>query len=252
MKIAMISDLHSNIEALNRTLDHIAARGIDDIVCLGDVVGYGPNPIEVIDIVKEKCRYTIMGNHDEAMIKGPTGFSTLARGAIEWTKSAMKVTLFNRDEMQVRWDYLENLPTRHEEEDFLFVHGSPREPTTEYIFEAEAAHGPSEKWGQIFGAVPRALFVGHTHLPCVIEDDLKAFKASDIDHKYKLGDKKAIINVGSIGQPRDGDSRSCYVEFDGSTVTFHRVPYDFKLTKEKIEAIPELDNRLGARLVEGY
>lgn len=252
MKLALISDLHGNLEALHGVLDHIAQRGIDDIICLGDVVGYGPNPVEVIDIVREKCRVTIMGNHDEAMLRGPVGFSTIARGPIDWMKTLMKVTLFNRDEMQVRWDFLENLKARHEEGEFHLVHGSPREPTTEYIFQAEAAHGPSSKWTEIFSAFPKALFVGHTHLPCVIEEDLQAYRASEIDHRYELGEKKAIINVGSVGQPRDGDNRSCYVEFDGSVVTYHRVSYNYKLTKEKIEAISQLDDRLGARLVEGY
>lgn len=252
MKLAIISDLHANLEAMETVMDDIASRGIDDIVCLGDVVGYGPDPIQVIDIVREKCRFILMGNHDEALIRGPVGFSTIARGAIDWTKSAMKVTLFNRDEMQERWDFLEKMPLRHDEEEFHFVHGSPREPTTEYIFQAEAAHGPSQKWTEIFASFPKALFVGHTHLPCVIEEDLNGHKASEIDQRYVLGEKKAVINVGSIGQPRDGDNRSSYVVFDGSTVTFHRVPYDFKRTKEKIEAIPALDNRLGARLVEGY
>ena len=252
MKIAIVSDIHSNLEAFETVLDHIASRGIDEILCLGDVVGYGPNPIECIDIVREKSRFVIMGNHDEAMVKGPIGFSTIARGAIDWTKTVMKVNLFNRDQMQGRWDYLEKFPLRKREEEFLYVHGSPREPTTEYIFQAEAAQGPSQKWTEIFSAFKRAVFVGHTHLPCIIEEDLKNYKPSEIDGKYRIGKKKAIINVGSVGQPRDGDNRACYVEFDGSETLFHRVPYKFEVTKEKIEAVPELDNRLGARLAAGY
>lgn len=252
MKVAIISDIHSNLEALGQVLDHIAGQSVEGIICLGDVVGYGPDPVKCIDIIQEKCRFIVMGNHDEAMIKGPIGFSSIARGAIEWTKSNMKITLFNRDDMQPRWDFLENLPLRQMEEEFLFVHGSPREPTTEYIFEAEAAHGPSAKWEEIFAAVQKAVFVGHTHLPCVIEEDLETHRPEDGSATYTLGEKKAIINVGSVGQPRDGDNRACYVTFDGKVVSYHRVPYDYQRTKEKIEAVPELDNRLGARLVEGY
>jgi diadenosine tetraphosphatase ApaH/serine/threonine PP2A family protein phosphatase len=94
--------------------------------------------------------------------------------------------------------------------------------------------------------------VGHTHLPCAIEEDLKTFRPEDDAGSYTLGEKKVIINVGSVGQPRDGDNRACYVTFDGKVVTYHRVPYDYQRTREKIEAVPELDNRLGARLVEGY
>ena len=218
----------------------------------GDVVGYGPDPIKCIDMILGKCRFIVMGNHDEAMIRGPVGFSSIARGAIDWTKSVMKLSLFNREEMQPRWDFIENLPLRQDEEEFLYVHGSPREPTTEYIFEAEAAQGPSEKWDEIFAAFKKAVFVGHTHLPCVIEEDLKTFRPVDTVEKYTIGQKKAIINVGSVGQPRDGDNRACYVTFDGKVATFHRLPYDFSRTREKIKAIPELDDRLGDRLVEGY
>ncbi len=252
MKLAIISDIHSNIEALRKVLDDIANRGLSEILCLGDVVGYGPDPVECTDLIKEHARFTVMGNHDEAMIKGPIGFSAIARGAIEWTKQSMKISLFNRDEMQPRWDYLEKLGLRQTEDEFLYVHGSPREPTTEYIFEAEAAHGPSKKWEEIFAAFKQACFIGHTHLPCVIEEDLKTFRPVEQDASYTLGDKKAIINVGSVGQPRDGDNRACYVEFDGKKSIFHRVAYEFEKTKEKIEAVPELDDRLGARLVEGY
>ena len=252
MKIAIISDIHSNLEAMNQVLADIANRGLEEILCLGDVVGYGPDPVKCTDLVREHARFTVMGNHDEAMVKGPIGFSAIARGAIEWTKTNMKISLFNRDEMQPRWDYLEALPFRQTEDEFLYVHGSPREPTTEYIFEAEAAHGPSKKWEEIFAAFSRACFVGHTHLPCVIEEDLKTFRPVESEESYTLGKKKAIINVGSVGQPRDGDNRACYVEWDGKVATFHRVEYDFMKTKEKIEAVPELDNRLGARLVEGY
>ena len=252
MKIAIISDIHSNLEALSKVLEDIAAKGIEEILCLGDVVGYGPDPVKCTDLVKKVCRFTVMGNHDEAMIKGPIGFSAIARGAIDWTKTTMKLTLFNRDEMQPRWDFLEKLPLRQKEEEFLYVHGSPREPTTEYIFEAEAAHGPSKKWEEIFAAFKTAVFVGHTHLPCVIEEDLKTFRPVQTTETYTLEGKKAIINCGSVGQPRDGDNRACYVTFDGKTATFHRIPYEFLRTKEKIEAVPELDNRLGARLVEGY
>ena len=252
MKIAIVSDVHSNIEALDKVLEDIASRGIEEILCLGDVVGYGPDPVKCTDLIRQHARFTVMGNHDEAMVKGPIGFSAIARGAIDWTKQNMKISLFNRDEMQPRWDFLEKLELRQTEGDFLYVHGSPREPTTEYIFEAEAAHGPSKKWEEIFAAFSKACFVGHTHLPCVIEEDLKTFRPVETDETYELGQKKAIINVGSVGQPRDGDNRACYVEFDGKTVTYHRIAYDFETTKQKIEAVPELDDRLGARLVEGY
>ena len=248
MNIAIVSDIHSNLEAYEKVLEHIAAKGIDEILCFGDVVGYGPDPIKCIDLTRDKCRFIVMGNHDEAMLQGPIRFSPSAEGAIDWTRETMKKTLFNQDDMQPRWDFLENLPLRQSEDEFLYVHGSPRNPTTEYIFQAEAAYGPSQKWEEIFAAFKQAVFVGHTHMPCVIEEDLKTYRPLKTTETYTLGKKKAIINVGSVGQPRDGDNRACYITFDGKVATFHRVPYDFNRTKEKIEAVPELDDRL----LEGY
>jgi diadenosine tetraphosphatase ApaH/serine/threonine PP2A family protein phosphatase len=249
---AIVSDLHSNIEALTNVLADIESLGIDDIVCLGDVVGYGPNPLECTDMIMDRARVTLKGNHDEALVHGAYAFNLRAQKAIEWTRDQLKPGFFSGSAVRRRWEYLTNLPLRHEEGPDLFIHGSPRDPTNEYILSTEIGFGPTEKFEEIFEQFERMLFVGHTHMPCIITNDYETKTSSELENKWVYpGKGKVIVNVGSVGQPRDRDNRACYVVVDGETVNWRRVEYDVPTTVAKIDAIAQLDAALGARLKEG-
>ncbi|MDF1663475.1 MAG: metallophosphoesterase family protein, partial [Planctomycetota bacterium] len=122
-RYAVISDIHSNIEATSAVLDDIYSRGIDDIICLGDVIGYGPSPIETLDIIMDTVRICLMGNHDEAILKGAKSFNPVAREAIDWTREALREG--EPDEVKKRFNYIENMGLKWQTNGLYFVHGSP-------------------------------------------------------------------------------------------------------------------------------
>ena len=132
MKRALISDIHGNYEALTAVLEFIGTIEVDEIVCLGDIIGYGPDPIRCLDLVMENCQMTILGNHDQAAIFDPEGFNPVAMRAIFWTREQLEKEVGEKADL--RWDFLGELPRRHDEGKFLYVHGSPRDPTNEYVF----------------------------------------------------------------------------------------------------------------------
>ena len=135
------------------------------------------------------------------------------------------------------------------EPEFLFVHGSARNPLNEYVFPEDIYN--QRKMERIFTLVEKYCFQGHTHIPGVFTEDLNFLAPEEIDFEHKLGDKKSLVNVGSVGQPRNGDNRSSYVILNDKHITFRRVEYDFGETARKIYAIPDLDNFLGDRLRDG-
>jgi predicted phosphodiesterase len=242
---AIISDIHGNFEALQKVLADIKSQGIEEIYCLGDIIGYGPNPCECIDAVSD-TQLCLLGNHDQAALFDPEGFNAGAERAIFWTRKMLEDNTKGSDE---RWDFLGELPRIKREEDFMYVHGSARNPLNEYVFPEDIYN--QRKMERIFGLVDKYCFQGHTHIPGVFTEDLNFVAPEEIDFTYQLGDQKALVNVGSVGQPRNGDNRSSYVVLDGQTVTFNRVEYDFDTTAEKIYDIPDLDNFLGDRLRDG-
>jgi diadenosine tetraphosphatase ApaH/serine/threonine PP2A family protein phosphatase len=132
----------------------------------------------------------------------------------------------------------------------LFVHGSPRRPMHEYLFPDEG-EASMTRLTEVFDLVNHVCFVGHTHLPGVFTETLEFFTPTQVGHRYTVGDRKVIVNVGSIGQPRDLDPRACYVTVDGREIRWHRVPYDHATTMEKILATKVLDEFLANRLAEG-
>ena len=136
----------------------------------------------------------------------------------------------------------------------MFIHGSPRDPTNEYILATEIGFGPTEKFEEIFAGFERMLFVGHTHMPCVITDKYETKTSTELENKYvypDMADQKVIVNVGSVGQPRDRDPRACYVVVDGDTISWRRVEYDVEKTVARMDSIAQLDAALSARLKEG-
>ena len=148
-------------------------------------------------------------------------------------------------------EFLCELPRTVREGDLLFVHGSPRGPTNEYVFPEDIQN--TKKMEKLFSLVPHLCFQGHTHVPGIFTSHYSFLTPIEIVTGYSVADssQRLMINVGSVGQPRDGDSRSCYVIYDGDVVKFRRVEYDVERTVREIEAEPELDNFLGYRLREG-
>lgn len=245
---AIISDIHGNLEALEAVLAEINAQSnIDDLFCLGDIVGYGPNPRECVDLVMERADVTILGNHDQAALFDPEGFNAGAERAIFWTRSTLESD--RTDVNERRWEFLGELPRMRREEDVLYVHGSARNPLNEYVFPEDIYN--QRKMERIFALVDKYCFQGHTHIPGVFREDLSFLSPDEVDSQFEFGDAKTLINVGSVGQPRDGDNRAAYVLLDGTTVHFKRVSYDFEKTIAKIYPIQELDNFLGDRLRDG-
>jgi len=244
---AIISDIHANLEALESVLADIRSQGITEIFCLGDVIGYGPNPCECIDLVMQRCQMTLLGNHDQAALFDPEGFNASAERAVFWTRKALESGSGPKAER--RWEFLGELPRVHRDGQFLFVHGSARNPLNEYVFPEDIYN--QRKMDRIFSLVENFCFQGHTHIPGVFTEDLNFLAPEDIDFRYELSGRKVLINVGSVGQPRNSDPRSSYVVVDGNTVQFRRVPYDFSKTQQKIYDNPDLDNFLGDRLAEG-
>ncbi len=271
---AIISDIHGNLEALEAVLADIDRRGIEQIVCLGDVIGYGPNPRECLDRVIERCSLCLMGNHDHAVLYEPTNFNQIAERAAYWTREMLE-TDPQRDRRNRRWAFLGKLPMRHKRNDVLFVHASPRRPINEYIFPEDVFTNPQKVTANFERLDARLCFVGHTHQPGVFLDDPYFDPPHELPDApfYVIEDERAIINVGSVGQPRDRDPRASYVVVyerddeadDGGAeslvqaalscsikqIEFVRLEYDIDTTVNKIIAEPMLDDMLGHRLYEG-
>lgn len=270
---AIISDIHSNLEALQAVLGDIDERGIKDVICLGDIVGYGPNPKECLDLVRERCRVTLMGNHDHALLYEPTNFNLPAERACYWTREVME----NEPDSELRnqrWKFLGELPVRVKERDVLFFHASPRRPMNEYIFPEDVFTNPQKVMANFDRLDARLCFVGHTHQPGVFVDDPYFDPPNELPDSpyYEVEEERAIVNVGSVGQPRDRDQRASYVVVHRTqdalqtgteslvatalscsveTVEFVRVDYDVETTVRKILEQGALDDLLGTRLYEG-
>jgi len=249
MKLAILSDIHSNLAAITAVLADVDAQGVDKIICLGDIVGYGPQPRECVDLAMQRFDVSILGNHDQGAMFDPEGFSRGAERAIFWTREQLEQTGGDAEAAARRWRYLAEMPRKHLEDRLLFVHGSPRNPLNEYVF-PEDVHN-ARKLEKIFALVNRACFLGHTHVPGIFTEGGRFLYPADIGDVYTLGKDRVMINVGSVGQPRDGDTRSCYVLLEDETLAFRRVEYPVEQTAEMIRAVPELDDFLAQRLTEG-
>lgn len=251
VSIAIVGDIHSNIEALTRVFEDMDARGITRIVCLGDVIGYGPNPRECLQMMFAS-EVAVMGNHEEAVMFYGEDFNPKARASLEWTKDQLNSADYERTENYDLWNFLGTMQQIVEDGDVMYTHGSPRVPTREYVVPADIRN--TEKMAGIFDLIQKVCFIGHSHIPHVFTSDMKhaspeALKGA-IDLR-KLGDRKILINAGSVGQPRDGDPRLSYLTFDGNIVRFHRLDYDHQSTVDKIYAEERIPNFLADRLLVG-
>ena len=252
---AILSDIHGNLEALLAVLGDIARAGVDSIYNLGDITGYGPDPLLCIDVSRDMA-IVLQGNFDNAVFTGPEGFSTYPEQSINWTKQLLESSAHDAAAQRRRIEFLKDLPSSHAEGNVVYVHGSPGHVgfapgyeayRNEYVFPEDICNRKKmERLGRQFEHV---CFNGHTHIPGIhIErgpDDWQFLSSVECGDGFKLDDRKVICNVGSVGQPRDGDWRASYVLFDGTTVTFRRVEYDIEATINKIYAVPEAGRLLG-------
>lgn len=227
MKYAIISDIHSNYEAFVSVIEEIKNEKVDKIFCCGDIVGYGPNPNECVDMIKHHSIISVLGNHDVAVLDKVdlSWFNKDARDAIVINKKLLSFENFK---------FLDKLSTSFMENDFLFVHGSPRDNIYEYLLDLNSLKINVKFMKQ------KVCFCGHTHCPFIYSFDTETekgevFYSDEVVFEIEKS-KKYIINVGSVGQPRDQDSRACYVIFDlkESTIKFNRVKYNINLTQKKM------------------
>ncbi|MGQ0553706.1 MAG: metallophosphoesterase family protein [Planctomycetota bacterium] len=249
-RFAIISDLHSNIEALSAVLSRLQREKVERILCLGDVVGYGPDPEHCIDMVMERCALTLCGNHDEALVRGAHDFNPVARQVIEYNRRLLRPTLLSGSARRARWRFIEQLPVSHREGEWLMFHGSPRDPIHEYIMKTDVIFVP-DKIRDIFRHLDGPCFVGHTHFPGVFTEDLQFRDPGQLDYHYEWKGEKAVINVGSVGQPRDGDPRASCVIVEDQLVRFLRTDYDIATVQRKIYDNPNIPDLCAARLEIG-
>jgi diadenosine tetraphosphatase ApaH/serine/threonine PP2A family protein phosphatase len=246
-RFAIVSDLHSNLEAFEAVLRRIEQLAVAEVLCLGDVVGYGPDPLPVTLLVMKTCKWTIQGNHDWGLFHELDDFNPLAREALFYTRSQLRPSLWRPSRRAAR-EFLRSLPQKQTDHGFDFYHGSPRDPVMEYVLKSDGFLEP-EKMQQLFALVERPCFVGHTHWPGVHGPDYRFAAATDEVREFRLAGP-CIVNVGSVGQPRDGDPRASFAVVDGDRVEIHRVPYDFRRTQAKILAAG-LHPALAERLARG-
>ncbi|MCL2182384.1 MAG: metallophosphatase family protein [Chitinispirillia bacterium] len=226
MKYAVISDIHGNLEALNAVLKDIRRRRADKVFCLGDIVGYYPNPRQCIELISAHAARCVAGNHDYAAIErtDTSCFTYFAFSAMEWTKQH----LTDADK-----DFLSALPLTCEEENIYLVHSSPCDPERfSYVF-------PDNEYSVIeaFSHLTRHVnFIGHTHCPSIMyQEGDRVILHSETSVGIEE-DCLYLINVGSVGQPRDFDSRSCYALYDTDKgiISLHRVSYNYRVTQKKV------------------
>jgi diadenosine tetraphosphatase ApaH/serine/threonine PP2A family protein phosphatase len=226
MRVALLSDVHANLPALEAVLRHAEAHhALDQIWSLGDLVGYGPHPGECLALLRRYPFISVAGNHDLAATGDldTSEFNPEAAAAVAWT--ARRLTSEERA-------FLRTLPLVVVQDDFTLVHGSLRYPVWEYIFGPEAAAAHLARQQTRYG------LVGHTHVPMLCVEpaprQMPAVRWPENGEAVTLAEQRLVINPGGVGQPRDGDPRAAYAVLDlaARTVTFHRVDYDVARTQQ--------------------
>jgi diadenosine tetraphosphatase ApaH/serine/threonine PP2A family protein phosphatase len=243
MRVLIISDIHANLAAFEAVLQDAAGQW-DTIWCLGDLVGYGPDPNECVELLRQYDHISLSGNHDWAVLDklDVNAFNQDARAVIHWTRATISAETY---------DYLADLPTTMVCERFTLAHASPRQPVWEYILDAETARANFDHF------TTRCCLVGHTHIPIMFAEDNGSNKAIPHAPAYtqtiQLGETRFLFNPGSVGQPRDSDPRAAYalLNTDEMTWRFQRVDYPVDHTQERMRqrGIPA---RLIKRLEYGW
>lgn len=228
MRTAVISDIHANLEALRSVLERVRTLKADEIVCLGDSVGYNADPNECIELLKREKVVCMLGNHDAAAagLKEPEDFNPLAKAALLWTRD--RLTEESRR-------FLLGLPREQRIRDFFLLHGSIHD-TNRYILSRDDAVENFRMLAGMFKDV-RIGFFGHTHVRTVLIEQGDVISTALVPEDIELvPEKRYLINPGSVGQPRDGDPRAGFLMYDSNQrqVLFHREEYDIRACQEKI------------------
>lgn len=248
MMDAVISDIHGNLEALEAVLEAIRQLGASRIICLGDLVGYGPDSLACVRRSAE-WEVVLAGDWDLAMIDhDPAQWNPFINEHIEWVRNQMEAASDSEMLLEIlrsyRRSFVEN--GRH------FTHATPAD-VSEWVF-PEDAYAP-EKLNRIAKQFESVCFCGHSHIQGVfkqVDPSDWEFVEAIAGECYELQPgQKTIVTVGSVGQPRDGDPRAAFLVLDGDTVRFHRIAYHVAATVKKIRSIPEIDNMHGERLLVG-
>jgi predicted phosphodiesterase len=245
VRVAVISDIHSNLPALEAVLEAIDDAGTEEIWCLGDVIGYGAEPDACTDLVRERCDVCLVGNHDLAVLGGLdiSSFSETAAEAADWTRA-------NADERTM--EFLRELEPSGLREGTALFHASPRDPVWEYVLSIEQADACMDVQPE------RIALIGHSHMSLFFTrpgsgetGDTRGAKTND-GALLDLGHGTWLVNPGSVGQPRDGDPRGGWLELDTDKKTgrFHRVAYEIDRAAERIVAAG-LPKQLASRLYLG-
>lgn len=247
MRLALLSDIHGNLPALEAVLAEVEASGVDEAWCLGDVVGYGAQPNECTALVRDRCAVSLVGNHDLAALDqlDISTFSPAAAEAVRWTREEMT---------EATSEYLGGLEPADDSGEVALYHASPRDPVWEYVL------WPDQAAQCIRAQAKRVSFVGHSHVALFFAlaeggegDPLDARGAqAAAGTSLDLGRGRWLINPGSVGQPRDGDPRAAWLELDTQAwrATFHRVPYEIDRAADAIVAAG-LPEHLARRLYVG-
>jgi diadenosine tetraphosphatase ApaH/serine/threonine PP2A family protein phosphatase len=226
MLYGICSDIHSNATAFKAVLESMRDNGVERKVCLGDIVGYGVDTDECVDLVRENMDFCLIGNHDSVAVKNESseGFNPYAKQAIEWTQKHL-----SKDSVA----YIRSLPYIHEENDICFVHASPLSPADwVYVTDLEDALNAFDHFSE------RYCFVGHTHSPVIIASRPMAIPKILDEYEYVIANtERLLVNVGSVGQPRDRDPRACWCLLDTETkcVRLIRVEYDIRKTQNRMK-----------------
>lgn len=239
MRVAIFSDVHSNLDALQAVLEEIAKWQVDRVICLGDVVGYGADPNACVDLVQDVADVVLAGNHDWASVGllSTQFFNPIPLIAIQWTTEVL-------GEQQA--DFLRSCPLLHDEDPALYVHASPHEPERwHYLFDLEDGRAALHQ------TVSRLCFVGHSHRAFICA----ASGQNDVVIEGQVqpcSSDRYLVNVGSVGQPRDGDPRASFVIWDqgSGNIHLHRVSYDVLAAQKKIYEA-QLPEFLAERLAVG-
>ena len=244
MRYLVVADIHSNLEALQTVMRHAGSQGgFECIWCLGDIVGYGPDPVACIDLLRSFPLVAVSGNHDLAAVDivPLNDFNPYARAAVLWTQE--QLTPDHRE-------FLGRNPPRREEQGVTLLHGTPNDPIWEYFLPSVMSNVDVADNFQQFSTT--SCLVGHSHIPFVCVQGGTQFAGLQSGESNALSVLRCVVNPGSVGQPRDGDPRAAYAlyDVDADTLTHHRVEYDVEATQAKMVAagLPEL---LASRLAVG-
>lgn len=269
MRTAIISDVHANFFALQSVFADIDAQKPDRIICLGDTIGYGPHPSFCLDLVRERCSVVLAGSDEFALFaesESKAFFSENIRKVLDWTRSELKSQTYDEvDVCDARWKWLKKMSNRYESGSVIYTFGSPvdgfRMPgngllDAEHIlaedFSIEKTMGCTHKVLGAFAAMQSLCFIGNTHRAGFGTSE-RWTRPSECSKITLDRNQKTIVNAGSVGQPRDGDPRACWVLFNESeySIEFRKVEYDIARAQAEFSKVPIIPANFSERLAKG-